>query len=83
MWVRVMWRLPSFSCTLPTAFTGSTDLQTWLPGCSYSGTNRVTTTVQTSEFSRSGAGLETIAVRDNTPISNAPQHFLRLRISQP
>ncbi len=61
----------------------SADLQTWLPGCTYSGTNRVTTTAHTTEFSRTGAGLETIVVRDNTPITNAPQRFLRVRVTQP
>jgi hypothetical protein len=61
----------------------SADLQTWLPGCTYSGTNRITATGQTTEFSQTGAGLETIGVRDNSPITNAPQRFLRLRLSQP
>ena len=61
----------------------SADLQTWLPGCTYSGTNRVTATVQTTEFSRAGAGLETLVVRDNVPIPSAPHRFLRLRVTQP
>jgi len=61
----------------------SPDLQTWLPGCAYSGTNRVTATAETTEFSRTGAGLETIIVRDNTPVGSAPQRFLRLRVTEP
>ena len=61
----------------------STDLQTWLPGCTYSGTNRLTATAHTTEFSHVGAGLETITVRDNIPLSAASQRFLRLRIMQP
>ena len=61
----------------------SADLQTWLPGCTYSGTNRVTATAHTTEFSRAGAGLETLVVRDNVSILNAPQGFLRLRVTQP
>lgn len=61
----------------------SADLQTWLPGCTYSGTNRITSTAQTTEFSRTGAGLETIVVRDNTSITNAHQRFLRLHLTQP
>jgi len=61
----------------------STDLQTWLPGCTYSGTNRVTATAHTTEFARTGAGLETIIVRDNTPVGAMPQRFLRLRVTQP
>ena len=61
----------------------SADLQTWLPGCTYSGTNRVTATAHTTEFSRTGAGLETIVVRQNTPVITTPQRFLRLRVTQP
>jgi dienelactone hydrolase len=61
----------------------SADLQTWSSGCTYSGTNRVTATAQTAEFSRVGAGLETLVVRDNVPIPSAPQRFLRLRVTQP
>ena len=61
----------------------SADLQTWLPGCTYSGTNRLTATAHTTEFSRAGAGLETVTVQDNTPLSAAAQRFLRLRVAQP
>ena len=61
----------------------STDLQTWLNGCTYSGTNRVTATAHTTEFARTGAGLEAIIVRDNTPVGAMPQRFLRLRVTQP
>ena len=61
----------------------STDLQTWLNGCTYSGTNRVTTTAHTTEFDRAGAGLETISVRDNNPVGAMPQRFLRLRLTRP
>jgi hypothetical protein len=61
----------------------SGDLQTWLPGCTYSGTNRVTATAHTTEFSRTGAGLESLIVRDNTPVASAPQRFLRLQIAKP
>lgn len=61
----------------------SGDLQTWLPGCTYSGTNRLTTTEHTTEFSHSGAGLETITVRDNTATEAASQRFLRLKVTEP
>ena len=61
----------------------STDLQTWLTGCTYSGTNRDTATAHTTEFLRTGAGLETVIVRDNNPIGSAPQRFLRLRVTEP
>ena len=61
----------------------SPDLQSWLTGCTYSGTNRVTVTAHTTEFSRTGAGLETIIVRDNTPVGATPHRFLRLRVTRP
>ena len=61
----------------------STDLQTWLPGCTYSGTNRVTATAHTTEFFRTGAGLETIVARDNAPVGTSPHRFLRVRVTQP
>jgi hypothetical protein len=61
----------------------SPDLETWLPGCTYSGTNRVTATPHTTEFSRTGAGLETVVVYDNIPVETAPQRFLRLAITEP
>jgi hypothetical protein len=61
----------------------SGDLQTWLPGCTYSGTNRLTTTQHTTEFSHAGTGLETITVRDRTPLEAASQRFLRLRVTEP
>jgi len=38
---------------------------------------------QTTEFSRTGAGLETLVVRDNVSILSAPQRFLRLRVTHP
>jgi hypothetical protein len=61
----------------------SADLENWLPGCTYSGTNRVTASAHTAEFSKSGAGLETITVRDQTPVPAASRRFLRLRVTQP
>ena len=61
----------------------SADLQTWLPGCTYSGTNRLTATEHTTEFSHAGAGLETISVRDRTPLEAASQRFLRLKVTEP
>jgi hypothetical protein len=59
------------------------DLRAWQPGCSYAGMQRVTTTELTTQFSQSGAGLETITVRDNTSIGNEPRRFLRLRVNHP
>lgn len=61
----------------------SADLQAWLPGCSYSGTNRLTAAEHTTEHTRTGAGLETITVRDNVPLSAAAQRFLRFQITRP
>ena len=59
------------------------DLWVWQPGCSYAGTQRVTATELTTEFSKSGAGLETITVRDNTAFGSEPRRFLRLRVTNP
>jgi pimeloyl-ACP methyl ester carboxylesterase len=59
------------------------ELRTWQPGCSYAGAQRVTETELTTEFSTSGAGLETITVRDNTALGNEPWRFLRLRVTHP
>jgi hypothetical protein len=61
----------------------SDDLSTWLAGCTYSGSNRVTATAHTTEFSRTGAGLETIVVRDNVPAAGVPHRYLRLRVTRP
>lgn len=61
----------------------STDLATWRPGCVYAGTNRLTVTAQTAEFAATGTGLESITVRDNSPLTAAPQRFLRVRVTQP
>ena len=59
------------------------DLLDWQPGCSYAGTQRVTATKLTTQFSQSGAGLETITVRDNTAVGDGPRRFLRLRVTHP
>jgi dienelactone hydrolase len=59
------------------------DLRDWQPGCSYSGTQWVTVTESTTEFSHTGAGLETITVRDNTAPGEGLRRFLRLRVSKP
>jgi len=57
------------------------DLWDWQPGCWYAGTQRVTETELTTEFSKSGAGLETVTVRDNNAFGNEPRRFLRLRVT--
>ena len=59
------------------------DLRDWQPGCSYAGTQRVTETLLTTEFSKGGAGLETITVRDNNTLGNEPGRFLRVRVTHP
>ena len=62
----------------------SSDLTNWLAGSSYSAFTNTPVTTNTTEVSRTGAGTETIRVRDNTPFT-APvtNHFLRVRISSP
>jgi hypothetical protein len=61
----------------------SPDLINWANGSIYSSTGSVPNTVLTSEVSRGGTNNETIVVRENSPISSAPQKFLRVQISSP
>ena len=62
----------------------SDDLSQWLAGSSYSGTNAVPVTANTTEVSRNQTnGMETIVVRDNVPMNSAPKGFMRLRVSNP
>jgi len=60
----------------------SSDLIQWLAGSSYSGTNIVSNTANTTEVSRGATnGIETIVDRDNVPVSGAPQRFMRVRVT--
>jgi hypothetical protein len=59
----------------------SAELAAWAAGSSYSGAGGTPVTAATTEVSRSGAGLETITVRDNQPIGPTAG-FLRLRVSR-
>jgi hypothetical protein len=61
----------------------SDDLSSWTGGSSYSATNSISNTALTSEVSRSGTITETIVVRENLPLTSAPQNFLRVRVSSP
>jgi dienelactone hydrolase len=59
----------------------SDDLGEWYPGSSYSGSGETPVTETTTEVSREGAGLETLIVRDNSPVG-AGAGFLRLSVSR-
>jgi hypothetical protein len=60
----------------------SVDLKTWLDIATYSGTN-IILTAQATEISRLGMPTETVTVRDNSAITEAPARFLRLNVTQP
>ncbi len=61
----------------------STNLTNWTAGSTYTATNSTPDTPGTSELSRTGTAIETITVRDNTPLDSAPKRFLRVRIQGP
>ena len=61
----------------------STNLTAWIPGSTYTGSNSTPATAETTELTRTGVGIETITVRDNTPSDTAPKRFLRVRIQGP
>ena len=62
----------------------SGDLVQWLAGSSYSGTNIVPVTANTTQISRTPANdVETIVVRDNVSLNSAPQRFMNLRVTDP
>ena len=62
----------------------SGDLATWNSGSRYSASGNTPTNAYTTEISRvSAGGLETIVVRDNTPMSAAVQRFMHLRVVVP
>ena len=62
----------------------SGDLATWNDGSLYTAAGNVPTNTFTTELSRTASGgNETIVVRDNTLMSAATQHFLRLKFTRP
>jgi hypothetical protein len=61
----------------------SPDLINWTNGSIYSATGSVPDTALTTEISRNGTTNETITIRGNSPISSAPQQFMRVRVSSP
>src|SRR5262249_11184134 len=69
-------------CTFTTMV--APDLFHWLTGATYSATNSISVTTNTTEVSRTQTnGVETIVVRDNLPIPAAAQRFMRLRVTIP
>lgn len=70
--------------TTLTVLAGSNLLAPLLTGSSYSGTNIISNTANTTEVSRTlSNNLETITVRDNVPMSSATERFMRLRVTRP
>lgn len=66
------------------AIRTSGDLIQWLSGSSYSGSNTIPVTATTTEVSRRLTnGIETITVRDNTPVNSAARRFMMMRVSNP
>ena len=61
----------------------SSDLLTWLDGSTYSAVGSTPANGNTSEVNRTGGGIETIVVRDNTPVAGTAQRGIRLRITRP
>jgi hypothetical protein len=67
------------SCTVQV----SSDLATWLNGSTYGANGNTPSNANTTEVSDSTSnGLETIVVRDNTPMSAASKGFIRLMVTQ-
>jgi hypothetical protein len=52
-----------------------------LTGSVYSATNFVGSNAHTTQIIRTGALVETIVVRDNTPVADATNRFIRLRVT--
>jgi hypothetical protein len=67
------------SCTVQV----SGNLATWLNGSSYGANGSTPSNANTTEVSDTASnGLETIVVRDNTPMSAASRRFIRLLVTQ-
>ena len=60
----------------------SPDLAVWTPGSTYAAAGSTPDTAATTEVAHTGLGIETIVVRDNTPVTTSPR-FMRLRITLP
>jgi hypothetical protein len=61
----------------------SEDLKTWFAGSRYSVNSVLSNSTFTTQVSRTGTNIESIVVRDNTPLEAAPRRFMRVRVSQP
>lgn len=62
-------------------FESAASLSGWTPGCSYTGSTRVTETPTSIEMFSTGSGLETVTVRDKAPVTPGPR-FLRLKVER-
>ena len=61
----------------------SPDLTNWIAGSSYNESFSNPNTSTTTQLSRAGTNTETISVRANVPMPQAPQQFMRVRVSSP
>src|SRR5207247_10028585 len=61
----------------------STDLINWLAGSSYSAAGDNPNTALTTEIARVGSTNQAIVVRDNQPLTAAPQKFMRVKVTSP
>ena len=61
----------------------STDLLNWSNGVTYSFGGNTLSNASAVEFSRTGTNLETIIVREATPMTVKPENFLRARATVP
>ena len=61
----------------------STDLVNWSNGATYTYGGNVLSNATAVEFSRTGTNLETIIVREATPMNAKPKNFLRARATVP
>jgi hypothetical protein len=60
----------------------SSDLVTWLPGSKYSPTGDIPSNANTTQLSRTPAGLqEVIVVRDNVLFGGGPR-YIRVRVTR-
>lgn len=75
-------RVPG-ATNLTCAVDTSTNLVDWNPGSIYSAAGDTTNSTVTTQFSRTGANVETVTVRDVLPMNRGTKNFLRVRVTTP
>lgn len=82
-YLTITFRRPLSATDLGYVVQVSPDLATWFPGSSYASTGDVPSNANTTQVSRTDDGtLETITVRDNTPLGTG-RRFLRVSVTVP